>query len=338
MRQKQFILVLGVMLSLVLVTACATQPKQEPAPVKQEPAVNLDRQSLLDFMGKYLAALVKHDPAAVPFAEGAKFVENTAKIPVGDGLWATAVGGPGEFQIYAADPSVQQVACLVMMKENKGADILLGARLKLDNGKISEAEHLVVRDLGKGPDALKNLQKPRPALLEDVSAEDRTPRDEMIKIGLTYYDALTGEDGKLSPFADDCERRENGMTTAGTREKIGAPPGSDAATQKAMAAFPRTCEGQISTGTFAYITDIKSRRVLIADEQKGLAVGFSMFYHRGAEKEMPIKNVPGITSVPAGWGTFNLPAMHIYKIKKGKIYEIEAIGFTMPYGLPSGWD
>jgi hypothetical protein len=53
---------------------------------------------------------------------------------------------------------------------------------------------------------------------------------------------------------------------------------------------------------------------------------------------MAIKNVPGVTSVPAGWGAFNLPALHIYKIKQGKIYEIEAIGFTMPYGLTSGWD
>jgi hypothetical protein len=30
--------------------------------------------------------------------------------------------------------------------------------------------------------------------------------------------------------------------------------------------------------------------------------------------------------------------MHIYKIKKGKIYDIEAIGFTLPYGTKSGWE
>ncbi len=336
--------------ALLLLAACGPQAEQkDSAPeAKQEaaPTINLDRQQLVALMGNYLVALVKHDPSSVPLAGDIKFVENTAKINIGDGLWATASEGPGEFQILAADPTAQQVACLVMMKENakkdsKGTDILVGARLKVVNGKITEAEHLAIRDLTSSPmgkNALKNLQKPRPALLEDVAAEDKTPRDDMIKIGLTYYDALTGEDGKLSPFADDCERRENGMTTAGTREKVGPPPGSDAATTNAFAAFPRTCEGQISTGTFAYITEIKSRRVLVADEQKGLAVGFSMFWHRGAEKEMPIKNVPGVTSVPASFGSFNLPAMHIYKIRKGKIYEIEAIGFTMPYGLSSGWD
>jgi len=343
MRSKLLVIIFSATAGMVLLIACGPQTKQETVQTKPEPlpTITLARHELVDLMKRYLDALVKHDPSAVPFAENVKFVENTANIPVGDGLWVTAAGGPSEFQIYAADPVAQQVACMVMMKENRGADILLGARLKVVNGKITEAEHLVIRDLTSSPigkDALKNLQKPRPALLEDVSEEDRTSRDEMIKIGLSYYEALTGEDGKLAPFADDCERRENGMTTAGTREKIGAPPGSDPATQKAMMAFPRTCEGQISTGTFAYITDIKSRRVLVADEQKGLAVGFSMFWHRGAEKEIPIKNVSGVTSVPAQFGAFNLPAMHIFKIRNGKIYEIEAIGFTLPYGLPSGWD
>ncbi len=75
------------------------------------------------------------------------------------------------------------------------------------------------------------------------------------------------------------------------------------------------------------------RRVHIADEQKGLTVGFSMFYHRGIPKIMKIKTPSGEREVPNTWGVFNLPAMHIYKIKKGKIYEIEAIGFVLPYSI-----
>ena len=184
-----------------------------------------DRECLVDFMKQYLEALVKHDPTAVPFAEEVKFVESTVNIPVGRGLWVTASGGPTEFQIYAADPEAQQVACLVMMKEND-QDILLGARLKLENVKIREAEHLVIRDLTSSPmgaNALNNLKKPRPGLLEDVTPADRMPRRQLLNIGRTYYDALTKEDGTLSPFADECERRENGMTTAG-----GPPPKSKA--------------------------------------------------------------------------------------------------------------
>ena len=299
-----------------------------------------DRECLVTLMKNYLAALVAHNPSAVPFDPYVKFTQNTANIPVGYGLWETASGGPSEFQIYAADPVNQQVAGLFMMKENNNKNILLGVRLALKRGKIAEAEHHVVPE---NEIHLQNLIKPRPGLVEDISPEERTPREQMFDIGLAYYDALTGEDGKLAPFADDCERRENGMTTAGTREKLSPMPitATDPETKKmleAMAKMPRSCEAQISTGAFTYITDIKNRRVLIADEQNGLVVGFSMFWHRSDVKTVKMKNVPGVDEMPSFQGTFNLPAMHIYKIKGGKIYDIEAIGFTLPYGQRSGWE
>ena len=78
-------------------------------------AQTCDRQCLVDLMEDYLAALVSHDPSVVPFDKEVKFTENTANIPVGDGFWVTASGGPTEFQIYAADPVAQQVAGLFMM-------------------------------------------------------------------------------------------------------------------------------------------------------------------------------------------------------------------------------
>ena len=36
----------------------------------------------------------------------------------------------------------------------------------------------------------------------------------MLKIANSYYIALTGENGNLAPFADECQRRENGSITA----------------------------------------------------------------------------------------------------------------------------
>jgi len=328
----------------------AKAPAQEKEPVN---ASKLDRQGLIDLMTDYFEALVSKDQSKVPIESNVKYVENTAEIPVGDGLWITASEVPGEFRIDAADVDAQQVASLAMMKEYEGDNALAAIRLKVVEGGITEAEHLVIR--GDDLDAmnLANLKKPRPGLLEDVPLAEQMSREELIRIGLTYYDALTGEDGTLSPFAAECSRHENGMITAGSRPVTPPPSAGESPPEGAallqspdpefaemmerMAAMPFDCEGQISTGTFAYITDIKERRVLVADVQKGLAVGFSMFWHRGHLKEMPIKGVEGIESVPAFAGTFNLPAVHFYKIKSGKIYEIEAIGFMMPYGVKSGW-
>ena len=179
------------------------------APSFSQAAQTCDRQCLVDLMKDYLAALVAHDPSVVPFDKDVKFTQNTVNIPVGYGLWVTASGGPSEFQIYAADPVMQQVACLVMMKENNNEDILLGVRLAFRRGKISEAEHHVVtKDLLH---TMQNLKKPRPGLVEDISPEDRTPREQMLDIGLSYYDALTGEDGTLVCELPGFEQGRNGQ-------------------------------------------------------------------------------------------------------------------------------
>ena len=69
------------------------------APNFMQAAQTCDRQCLVNTMKSYLAALVAHDPKSVLFDKEVKFTENTANIPVGDGLWVTASGGPTEFQV-----------------------------------------------------------------------------------------------------------------------------------------------------------------------------------------------------------------------------------------------
>jgi len=319
------------------------------APSFLQAAQTCDRECLVKLMKDYLAALVAHDPSAVPFDRYVKYTQNTAEIPVGFGLWETASGGPSEFQVYAADPVNQQVAALVMMKENNNEDILLGVRLALTRGKISQVEHHVVKS---NEINIKNLQKPRTGLVEDIAPEDKTPRDQMLDIGLSYYDALTGEDGTLAPFAVECQRRENGgISVGGTKEDFPeameaprdfAPPEATDPEMmklaKALSMVPNTCEGQITAGVWGYISEIRNRRLLVIDEQKGLAVGFSNFYHDSKLKTMKLNGVPGVESVPAFQGTFNMPAIHFFKIKKGKIYDIEATGLVLPYGTKTGWE
>jgi len=106
----------------------------------------------------------------------------------------------------------------------------------------------------------------------------------------------------------------------------------------AIVAVPNTCEGQLRAGVFAHISEIKNRRLLVVDEQKGSAAGFPNFYHDSNLKTMKIKGVPELDSMPSCQGTFNLPAMHFPKIKKGKICDIEATGLFLPYGTKTGWE
>lgn len=285
-----------------------------------------DRACLNKTVDSYLAAVVAHDASRVKFAADVKFVENTVPMKPGEGLWKTASALPTTFRIYVPDPVVQEVGFLCVMKEND-KPIQLGLRLKLRNGQIVEAEHLIARNLSQG--SLANLQTPRPALLATVPPAERLPREQMLKIGASYYDALVNGDGNAAPFADDCVRRENGMQT--TSNPPPATPGRG--TLGAMG-----CRDQLFTKMFNYIKRIEPRRVEIADVETGLVMGLSQFRHPMEEKSLKIVGVPGLETMPMNFMPFDLPAEHIFKIRDGRIHEIEAMGFTMPYNSKTGWD
>jgi hypothetical protein len=160
-----------------------------------------------------------------------------------------------------------------------------------------------------------------------VPRDRRTNRADLLKIGLSYYDALVGGDGSLAPFADDCERHENGMITTGG-PLMGAPPGS-----------PKLgCAAQLNTKVFNYIKRIEPRRALIADPRFGLVFCLSQFRHPQKQDHVDIVGYPGVTSVPMTFKPFDLPAAHIFKVSSGKIHEIEAMGFTAPYDSKTGWE
>ena len=109
-------------------------------------AAKCDRACLDKTVDNYIAAMVAHDPSKVDFAKDVKFVENTVPMKPGEGLWKTASEGPTMFKIYVPDPVAQQVGFMCVMKQD-GKPIQLGLRLKLVNGKITEAEHLIAGNL-----------------------------------------------------------------------------------------------------------------------------------------------------------------------------------------------
>lgn len=289
-------------------------------------AQTCDRACLKTTVDAYLAAMVAHNPSKVKFAAGAKFVENTVPMKPGDGLWKTASAPPTTFQIYVPDPAAGQAGFLCVMMEN-GKPIELGLRLKLRNRQIVEAEHLIARNLSAA--SLANLQTPRPGLLATVPPAERTPREQMLRIGASYYDALVNGDGDAAPFADDCMRRENGMQTTGNP----APATPGRGSLGAMG-----CRDQLFTKMFNYIKRIEPRRVNIADTETGLVFGLSQFRHPMKEKSLKIAGVPGFESMDMNFMPFDLPAAHIFKIRGGRIHEIEAMGFTMPYDSKTGWE
>ncbi|MBT2133054.1 hypothetical protein KK137_01800 [Croceibacterium sp. LX-88] len=301
-------------------------------------AQDCDRACLIAMADNYAAALVAHDPSRAPLASNVVTVENIKKIGSGEGLWRTATGGPTEFQIHVADPVSQQVGLLAMM-EVEGKPALVGIRLKREGGKIVEAEHMVAGNLSEGQ--LANLRTPRPAIMRPVSEEYADSRGRLIHIGKSYYDSLDNNNGSLTPFSDDCERRENGFQTA-RNPMVRNTPGGNGQTDPAFAYLGGLgCEAQMDTNMWEYIDTIENRRVDIADTETGLVWGMSHFHHDMKEERYRLLGVPGteyrVIRASTGAG-FDMPAIHIYKIWGGQMHEIEAIGIVTPYMSPTGWE
>ncbi|MEO8315384.1 MAG: hypothetical protein ABI645_11370 [Pseudomonadota bacterium] len=343
--------------ALLSLGACSKPSDSASAAADAGPACN--RQCLIDATNAYIAAVVAHNPAKAPLAANVVFVENVTKMKPGEGLWKNIVVGPSKFSIHVPDEVNQTAGYIGMMtymgpqQAPQGATpavreeyakkpllaqpVIVAIRLKFDdNGKVTEAEHLLsgVRDA-----QMVNLKTLRPGILTEIPAAQRKSHDELIKIGASYYDALDDNNGELMPFAPDCERHENGMITASDKPST-APVVPGAAPQPLVA---RDCKNQLSSNTFQYIAHIDNRRVFAADPQTGLVMGLSHFRHPMDNLPYKVKNLDGTTSVKnkknMTFAPFDLPAAHIFKIgADGMVHEIEAMGFTAPYNSPTGWE
>lgn len=291
-----------------------------------------ERAGLIKLMDQYLAALVNSDPSGIPFADDVIFVENIKRTPIGEGLWKTTTGGPTDYRIIVADPDAGEIAFMGLLEEKENP-VFAAIRLHVVDHIITEIDHLVVH--AEDERTLNpNLGKVRPALLASQPEREKTSRERMREIANSYYEAVVNGNGNLAPFADECQRWENGFITV-NNQTIGVKNVEESG-------FPSfswmKCGEQLNTGIMAYITAITDRRILAIDGEKGLVFAFSIFRHNGEPKVIKITGVPGMTEIPNKWGPFDVIAAHVFKIRNGKIFEIEAMGYREEHGVSNGWE
>jgi hypothetical protein len=287
-----------------------------------------DRACLTGVLDQYLNAMVANNAAQAPVASNIKYTENAARLPLNEGLWFTSAGLT-DYRFVLADPPGSAAAFVGVVTEHMPPgqaprNTLLALRIKVANRLITEAEAVVVRNVNDRN--MGNLHTPRPALLETLTAAQRRPRADLIKISNLYFDAIEQSSGTVAPFDDNCNRLENGMRTAGP-PLPGAEPGGR--TQR--------CADGMNSGVFQVITAIQPRRVLVVDEEKGLTFGVYMFQHKGLTqitmKDGSTRPAPYFVGTPV-----TMPMAEVFKVVNGNIREVEAIGVQIPYGLGPGWD
>lgn len=325
------------LLAAIAVIALGVAPPSNGTSIGDGVAPACNRACMTDIVDRYLAALVRHDPAGLPLNRDVKFTENTARLKVGgEGLWVGASELPTGFRIYAIDAGAGQAGFYGVMKE-RDRPLIIALRLKVVNGQITEIEHVLARNLR--PEAVRNLANPRPEFTTAVPAANRLPRQRMVNIADSYFEAIEHADGKLAPFADDCVRRENGGQTTHNSTPVPWPVslGSKQADEAMAYIGTLSCSDQFDTHVMDFITRLWPRRHEIVDEELGIVFSFPMFQHRGGSGTIKIYNVPGTDSLPLGGSSSNLQAGEVFKIDNGRIRSIEAMGASLPYGTKSGW-
>jgi hypothetical protein len=318
-------------LAIAAPLASAKEPPWDPARVKP-----CDRACLVAIMDQYLDAMMKQDPASLPLQPETRITENAAQIGIGEGvLWRARVG-PSTFKLYVADPVAGQVA-IQTVPNIEGRPALVAIRLKVERRRILEIEQLLDRQVA--PEALELLKTPRPQLVDDVPDRERTSREGLLWAAHSYFDALEGDDGSIGAFANDCVRHELGYQTVNNKAPGRAapspnipPPGSAFSKLSMM-----TCAEQVDTKIFSFMTSLRPRRVLILDEQKGLAAAFPLFVQDGTRRVDRVEGLemPPLRGLPM---LINMVTMETFGIRGGKIHEVEVFPFVvLPYGSGNGW-
>ena len=299
------------------------------APVFAQSRAACGRSCLESFVDRYLDAVIAHDPSRAPIAKGARFTENGQRLDLGDGLWNT-MDGKGSYRLFVTDVEAQEVAFLGSISEDK-TPAMIALRLKIANGGISEIEQFIQRS----PGSARGFERIGYKWTDEVPPSQRMSREDLIKVANMYFSGMQKNDGKgVYPFADDCNRIENGNLS--TNVPVGAGKQRPDPKTANMYSSNWSCREQFESGLLHFVTRIRDRRYVAVDPERGLVFSFTFFDHSAGDTRT-YKTPDGrtVTAGPDQLWTWQLA--ELFQLRKGQIHQIEAIMERVPYGMQSGW-
>lgn len=298
-----------------------------------------DRKCLIALADQYMMAStsVKSDTYmaptdtklmdALPWAPRVRFTENSVPMMIGDGFWASG-RKKSAAPLYVTDLAEGSVVWYGLV-EDHDAPAWGAVRLKVANGRISEAETLIARKFNPGPFGDPASFKIDPVFDQVLTPALRQPRERMVALVEGYYATKQLNDGTVfTQFDDTCARRDNGVdVTDGT--------GDAAVVAPAKATGVKGCEAQFKLGLYKPVDRVRSKRVLAVDEERGLvaATAFSDF-----TLERPrYTTTDGTIRETQEKYPSSRETLEIFKIRNGKIVRVDAVAVFQPYGMRSPW-
>jgi hypothetical protein len=309
-----------VLAALCLLAAPAFVPLAQAA--ESTPTPVCQRACLYAQLDAYLAALKAHDPARVSWAAAVRNTENNVELRPGDGLWGT-ITALDAYEMRFADPATGHVVIFGVVEETT-TKAPYATRLKIVDGSVAEVETIVVRPQDAGIPFVTADIKPLPVWSELLPAARRTPRQQMIDAANGYFDTLQRNSGKLFvQFTDNCERRENGKRSTNLTEPDLDP------------LWKLGCADQFRVGQYLYDDRLRDRRFLAVDEERGIVLAAGFIDHEGKIGDFRLTDGSTRTSIFRRPHSFVL--LEAFKIKEGRIEQVEAVFITVPYNMPSPW-
>jgi hypothetical protein len=298
--------------------------------------LNCDRACLEGVMNQYLAALASRNPKGLPLSADLRYTENDQTIDIGDGHWKT-IEGPGNYKHIFADPELGEVAVMGTMREAGGL-LLMSVRLRIQLGRITEAEAIYFPPGGGGPNNVADLDKPgykpEDMWFKSIPPAQRLSRQEMISVADAYFSGLEHNDGKgvngtgTYPFTNDCDRIENGSHTT----NVPRPPNEP---KDAINGFALDCMSQFKLGYYFVVQNIHERRFPLVDAERGI-VWANVVFDQGTVNSGVLSD-----GRPYTFRGFNRPSSILvseaFLIENGKIRRVEMVGPAAFYHLRSPW-
>ena len=310
-------------MAAVMAPPASAQAKTKTAAPK--PAC--DRACLEGIASKYLDAMVAHDPSKAPLAADVKYSQDNVPLKIGQALWATATKR-GKYIHYFADPELGDVGFIGIVYEEDVAGIMI-ARLKVVDGKITEAEQFMAHD-PHGAGLYEKMGAPEALWLEPVPADQRETRAALDQAAWMYYEGLALNDGEgVYSFTADCRRTEDAVYTTNQPK----PTNYGHADNDVGDFTTMNCTDQYKLGFLGFTTGCRHRRFLVTDVERGAVLANAYLDFDGTVTNVKLTDgrnwkVPPYFMVPR-----TNQSNEAYRIEKGSIRLIEMTMYEIPFNM-----
>jgi hypothetical protein len=177
-------------------------------PVEVKGCTRAGLQSITD---KYLEALKKGNPARMPLAAQAKYIERRNETPLGQGIWQTPFAI--DFSRSFIDVDICETYTEIIQAKSSHPYVV-GTRLKVVDGKIAEIESLVSDERDWLFNADNYLKYSSTEKWDIIPPEKRSTREALIKVASDYFDIFQDYSAfDKVPWGIPCVRIEGGAYT-----------------------------------------------------------------------------------------------------------------------------